>query len=207
MSVIKFGTHNSGTSYGLVWWQKIFAPIFHLFSRNQSKSIEEQLLDGVNVFNFQVIYYKKRWHFSHGLCLYSMTFDEIFEKIRSYCIINPDRVIYFQLAMDKNFFIKQDIKEFNKLLREVQGLCLQNLIMLDCNIEGSGYIYINRDVKLDMEEHYWSKSWQSTYAKKWYDKLPIPFLHAHLYNKEYISKCKSEYLMLDYYDSFLEEEV
>ena len=106
MSNIKFGTHNSGTSYGLVWWQKLFAPILHLFSRNQSKSIEEQLLDGVDVFNFQIAYYRGNWYFSHGLCLYNKRFMDVFNYIREYCLLNRDRKIYFQLALDKNFLIK-----------------------------------------------------------------------------------------------------
>ena len=206
MSNIKFGTHNSGTSYGLVWWQKIFAPILNLFSRNQSKSVEEQLLDGVDVFNFQVAYYKKDWYFSHGLCLYNKRFMEVFNIIREYCLLNRDRKIYFQLHLDKNFLIKQDIKAFNSLLSEIKGLCLDNLTLVHCIIEGSGYIYLNTDINLDMEEHYWSQSWAKLYGKNKIDSLPLPWIHARKYNKEYISNCKTEYLMLDFYDSFIDNK-
>ena len=202
MSNIKFGTHNSGTSYGLVWWQKLFAPILHLFSRNQSKSIEEQLLDGVDVFNFQIAYYRGNWYFSHGLCLYNKRFMDVFNYIREYCLLNRDRKIYFQLALDKNFLIKQNIEGFNLLLSEIKGLCLDNLILIHCIIEGSGYIYLNSDIKLDMEEHYWSQSWSKYCSKTKLDKLPLPKYHAKHHNKEYISKCKTTYLMLDFYDSF-----
>ena len=41
------GTHNSATSSKLVWWQRPLTWIIQPFSRCQSKSIDEQLKDGV----------------------------------------------------------------------------------------------------------------------------------------------------------------
>jgi hypothetical protein len=50
--MIKYlGTHNSGTSSKLVWWQRPLGWLLHLTSRCQTLSIEEQLKNNVRLFN------------------------------------------------------------------------------------------------------------------------------------------------------------
>ena len=114
-----FGTHNSGTSSKLVWWQYLFAPIMHLTSRCQSRSISEQISDGIVLFNFQICYYRGDWHFSHGLCIYE---DKLFDALR---LINEelsrdiDKKIYIQISLDKNFLVGQDKIEFDNLVSKL----------------------------------------------------------------------------------------
>ena len=50
--MIKYlGTHNSGTSSKLVWWQRPFGYLLNSTSQCQTLSIEEQLKNFIRVFN------------------------------------------------------------------------------------------------------------------------------------------------------------
>ena len=80
--MIKYlGTHNSGTSSKLVWWQRPFAYLLNLTARCQTLSIEEQLKNFVRLFNIQVTYYKNEWVFSHGICIYRGKMSDAISKM------------------------------------------------------------------------------------------------------------------------------
>lgn len=194
-----YGTHNSGTSGKLVWWQWIFTPIFQLFSKCQDKSIKEQLKMGVKLFNLQVTWYNGDWHFSHGLCIYEEKLMDAL-KLMSDCA-TPEIPIYYQLYLDKNFFLSQKKEKFRELCNELSPVG-NKVILLNSWIEGTDEYPYKSGIKLNSAEHYWTMSWAKNSAKTWVDRLPLPKRHAELYNTEYKKKYKDMdiYLMLDFFE-------
>lgn len=198
--VLKYGTHNSGTSSKLVWWQRLFAPFMHLTSRCQSRTISEQISDGVILFNFQICYYQGNWHFSHGLCIYEDKFLDSIHMLKNHLKENIDKKIYFQLSLDKNFLVGQDVERFKKLISLLtDAFCDDRLIMMWGIVEGGETIYSNGGHGLKYEEHYWTLGWAKT-SGKWYNFFPLPKYYAKKNNKRYIEECKRDVLMLDFYE-------
>ena len=117
MMIKYLGTHNSGTSSKLVWWQRPFAWIMHLTSRCQTLSIEEQLKRNVRLFNLQITRYKKEWVFSHGLCIYTEKLYDALNNMVKYA--TEESPVYFQLYLDKNFLLGQNKVEFRKLVDDL----------------------------------------------------------------------------------------
>lgn len=193
-----FGTHNSGTGEKLVWWQRPFSFLLHLTSRCQSQTIDEQLKHGVKLFNFQITYYKNEWRFSHGLCIYDINVEDVLKKLKKFSKLN--KPIYYQLHLDKNFLLGQNVEEFKKLVNRLKKQ--SGAHMLYAFIEGTNeYIYnSNSDIELDISEHYWSSYWGKYYGKSIIDRLPLPKRHAKKYNKKYKEENEFEYLMLDFYE-------
>ena len=194
------GTHNSATGGKLLWWLKPLAWIINPTSKCQDKTIQEQLQDGVKVFNLQVAYINGKWRFSHGLALYK---EDIFETLkRMWLYSRKEEPIYFQLYLDKCFWCKQDVEEFEFLIEQLKReYCDKNFVMLYAWVEG-GEDYIDGTDCYPYpkwEEHYWTRSWGKMYGKSWVDKLPLPKRHAEKYNAKYKDNCKSEYLVLDFY--------
>ena len=189
------GTHNSATSGKLVWWQRPFSLLLHLTSRCQDRNIREQIEDGVRLFNLQVCWYKGEWRISHGLCIYEDKLMDVLEELKAY------KGIVIQLYLDKNFFVGQNEEEFMKLVGYVKkNYCSPKFILHTVWIEGTNKYPHKTEYKLNIEEHYGSKGWASVFANAWLDRLPLPKLHAKKHNKGYKLACKSEYLMLDYYE-------
>lgn len=195
---MKKGTHNSGTGGKLRWWLSPFAWVINSTSKCQSKNIPEQLADGVKVFNIQVSYIRGTWRFTHGLAVYNEDLFETLGLMKQYA--NREEPIFFQLYLDKCFWCKKAIRYFIDLVEVIKkDFCNSNLIMLVARIEGSD-IYLHRsDNLISIEEHYWSLGWAKT-TKKWYNYIPIPERHARKYNEDYKKNCRTEYLMLDYYE-------
>ena len=189
------GTHNSATSGKLVWWQRPFAWLLHLTSRCQDRTIKEQLEDGVRLFNLQVCWYKGEWRISHGLCIYEDKLMDVLAQLKAY------NGIVVQLYLDNNFFVKRSERAFVRLVGEVKkNYCNPDFILQKAWIEGTEKYPHKTGYKLSIEEHYWSKGWASVFASSWLDKLPLPKRHAKKHNKNYKLACKSDYLMLDFYD-------
>ena len=194
------GTHNSATSGRLVWWLRPMAWLLHLTSRCQNRTIEEQLQDGVRLFNLQVCRYKGEWRISHGLCIYEEKLFDILDTMKLYSNTFGERVI-FQLYLDKNFFVGQDEGKFLELVGEVKKkYCSPDFIMQMAWIEGTNKYPHKTGYQLSIEEHYWTKSWSLRQTSSWLNRLPLPRYHAKRYNRGYRISCKAEYLMLDYYD-------
>lgn len=191
------GTHNSATGGQLLWWLRPLAWVINPTSKCQSRTIKQQLEDGVKLFNLQVAYDGKRWYFSHGLALYK---EDVFETIAMMrACAKAKEPIYFQLYLDKSFWYKQDELAFSKLVADVKRFCCPYFVMLSAWVEGTDYYPCLRKEKLSMEEHYWTAAWASE-ARCLLDRLPLPWLHAKRYNAAYRECCKSDYLMLDYYN-------
>ena len=189
------GTHNSATSGKTVWWQRLFSWAISSTSRCQTKSIEEQLLGGVRLFNLQVCRYKGEWHISHGLSIYEEKLFDVLDQMKEY------KGIVFQLYLDKNFFVGQDEEAFLDLVEDIkEEYCSPDFIMQSAWIEGTDKYPHRTEYKLKIEEHYWTSTWAERFAGSWVEKLPLPKSHAKKYNDSYIENCKADYLMLDFFE-------
>ena len=198
------GTHNSATGGELLWWLKPFAWVINPTSKCQDKTIQEQLKDGVKLFNLQVAYINGKWRFSHGLALYKEDVMLTIRQLRAWA--TKHEPIYFQLYLDRSFWCKQDVDEFEWLIEGLkQELCNENFVMLDTLVEGTNYHPYHSGKRLNAVEKYWTLAWSRCDAKSWLDRLPLPRYHAKKYNKKYKESCQEEwhekaFLMLDFYD-------
>lgn len=193
------GTHNSGTGGELLTWLKPLAWVINPFSKCQDRSITEQLEDGVRLFNLQVAFVGGKWRFSHGLALYKEDVYETLTMMKAYA--TKEEPIYFQLYLDKCFWCKQDIEEFEFLIEQLKKICDEKLIMLCAWVEGTDYSPYKSGKKISATEHYWSLGWvKSAKPKCLLDRLPLPRYHAKRYNAKYKENNKAKYLMLDYYN-------
>ena len=100
-----YGTHNSATGGKLVWWLRPIGGIINLTSKCQDKSIEQQLKDGVRLFNLQITKYNGNWVFSHGLAIYKEELIPTLCLMR--CYATKDYPIYFENKNDENKLRKQ----------------------------------------------------------------------------------------------------
>ena len=194
------GTHNSATGGKLLWWLKPLAWLINPTSKCQDRTIVDQLADGVKIFNLQVAYVNNTWRFTHGLAIYK---EDMFETLAMMkACATKESPIYFQLYLDKCFWCKQDIREFEKLIKDIQNqICCDCFFLLPPWVEGTDITYGGSDnYNLSWEERYWTYEWGKKYGKSWIDKLPLPKYHAKKYNKKYIDECKKPYLMLDFYN-------
>lgn len=196
---MRFGTHNSATGGQLLWWLRPLAWVINPTSKCQDRTIADQLADGVKVFNLQVAFVNGKWRFTHGLALYKEDVLEAIEMIKA-CATTKEP-IYFQLYLDKCFWCKQNVEEFEKLVEYIKWtFCNENFVMLSAWVEGTDYCPYRSCKKISLEEHYWTLAWGKMYGKSWIDKLPLPKRHAKKHNAKYKRKCKKEYLMLDFYN-------
>lgn len=195
--MIKYlGTHNSGTSSKLVWWQRPFGWLLHLTSRCQTLSIEKQLQCNVRLFNLQITMYKGEWVFSHGLCIYKDRVDDAIDSMLKYA--TKESPIYLQIYLDKNFILGQKKVEFRKYIEELRSRFKNSFIHVICDwIEGTDEKH-SYGISIDLSEHYWTMGWAKVNAKSWIDYLPLPKRHAKMYNKKYIEENEADYLMLDF---------
>ena len=194
-----YGTHNSATGGQLVWWLRPLAWLVNATSKCQTKSIAEQLEDGVCLFNLQVTKYNGEWVFSHGTAIYKEELIPTLALMQHYA--TTEKPIYFQLVLDDNFLTGQPCEEFRELVELiVEDLKGENLKMLYAWIEGGEEYLYKSGIQLSYNENYWTLDWAKNYAKNLLDWLPLPKRHAKKHNREYKANCKSEFLMLDYYE-------
>lgn len=193
-----YGTHNSATSGKLVWWQWLFGWFIHLTSRCQDRTLEEQLKDGVRLFNLQITKYKGAWVFSHGLAIYREKLNDALALFEKYA--TKDNPVYFQLYLDDNLFLGQPCEEFRELITDfVERYNKDNKVQLCYGwIEGSKEYF--GGIPIDFEEHYWTLGWAKNNALSVIDYLPLPKRHAKEWNALYKVDCKAKYLMLDFYE-------
>lgn len=194
------GTHNSATGGQLLWRLRPFAWVINPTSKCQDRTIQEQLEDGVKLFNLQVAYVGGKWRFSHGLALYKEDVMLTIRQLRAWA--TRHKPIYIQLYLDKCFWCKQDVEEFEFLVANIKNeLCNSYFIMLSAWVEGSEYYPHKSNSSISLSEHYWTMGWvRSAKPKCLLDKLPLPKYHAKMYNSKYKCECKKEYLMLDFYE-------
>lgn len=145
--------------------------------------------------------YKGEWHISHGLCIYDKKLFDVLSQLKLYSSVVNERIV-FQLYLDKNFFVGQKEEDFIRLVGDVKrNYCYPKLIMHTAWIEGTNKFPHKTGYNLSIEERYWTKDWAEKLAKQWWEKLPLPKRHAEKYNELYRRGCKSDYLMLDFYEN------
>ena len=195
--MIKYlGTHNSGTSSKLVWWQRPFGRLLHMTSRCQTLSIEEQLKKNVRLFNLQIAWYKDDWVFSHGLCIYKDKVDDAISMMEKYA--TKESPIYLQIYLDKNFILGQNKEEFRLYIEDLRTRFRSSFIYIISDwIEGTDEKHYY-GYSINSSEHYWTMGWAKANKKSWIDLIPLPKRHAKKYNKKYIEENKADYLMLDF---------
>lgn len=193
------GTHNSATGGRLLWWLRPLAWVINPTSKCQDRTIQEQLIDGVKVFNLQVAYINGKWRFSHGLALYREDVMLTIRQLRAWA--TKHEPIYIQLYLDRCFWCKQNVEEFEYLIEIIKNeYCSDCFFLLPPWVEGTDITYKGSECSLKWEEHYWTQGWAKKNAEDWLDYLPLPKRHARKFNEQYKSECKCEYLMLDYYE-------
>ena len=193
-----YGTHNSATGGKLLWWLRPLAWVINPTSRCQDKSIEQQLKDGVKLFNLQITKHNGNWVFSHGLAIYKEELIPTLCLMR--CYATKDCPTYFNLYLDDNLLLGQPDDDFRELLDELKEYLKEsNLKLLYAWIEGSEeYFYTSN--KVSCEERYWTLGWAKKNAKSLLGWLPLPKRHAKKHNAKYKADCKKEFLMLDFYN-------
>lgn len=192
-----YGTHNSATYVNVVWWQYPFKWLSNLTSKCQSLTIKEQLNKNVKVFNFQVVYYKKNWYISHGLFIYNITLLDILKILKRES--NENNKLYFQLYLDKNFILGQDIERFKVLLALIECKYTDdNLKLTRVWIEGQDKYLYGGGTPFIMLEQYWTKTWAKNNGTSWIDNLPLPKRWAKKYNNFVRDTFKVDCLMLDF---------
>ena len=194
------GTHNSATGGQLLWWLRPLAWVINPTSKCQDRTIEEQLKDGVRLFNLQITRYKGEWVFSHGLAIYKEKLNDVLRLFEKYA--TNDSPVYFQLYLDDNLFLGQPCEEFRELSKMLAKIYHKDYAakLLYTWIEGSKEYPYNSGIPINCEEHYWTLGWAKIYASSYVDYLPLPLYHAEEYNSDYRENCEAEYLMLDYYE-------
>ena len=125
---MKIGTHNSATGGRLLWWLRPLAWVINPTSKCQDRTIAQQLVDGVKVFNLQVAYVGGKWRFSHGLALYKEDVMLTIRQLRAWA--TKEEPIYFQLYLDKCFWCKQDEIAFIKLVSIIRAELLEDGIFM-----------------------------------------------------------------------------
>lgn len=194
-----YGTHNSATGGELLWWLRPLAWVINPTSKCQSKTIDEQLEDGVKLFNLQISYVNGKWRFSHGLAVYK---EDVFETLAMMkACAKAKEPIYFQLYLDNCLWAVNSDKAFEELVKQVkEAFCCPYFVMLSAWIEGTKKYPRKSESKLKWEERYWTMTWARINATCLLDKLPLPKYHAKKYNARYKSECNKDYLMLDFYE-------
>lgn len=196
------GTHNSGTGEALVWWQRPFGWFINAVSKCQSRTVLEQLNDGIRLFDFQIALYQGDFVFSHGLAIYNTKLEDALTILGEYSS-RTGNTLYLALSLDRNFLLDSNIPRFIELTELVKSFCNRyNIVLIRSVIEKTGeYLYKAPENSLpSISEKYWTILWAKNFRKSWLDYIPLPKRHAKKYNKHYIDSCSCEYLMLDFYD-------
>lgn len=183
---MKLGSHNSLTSYPLLGWQKYFSWIINLVSRCQTKTIGEQLESNVRWFNLQVSLKDGIWIGSHGFAWYNVNLIRILDLLNEY-----NDKIYVQLYLDKHFGNKVSEDDFTKLIWFCKTK-YTNIVFQRIWNEQDNKLIIEKPI--NGEEKYWTTTW----AKHWWQYIPIPRLWNKFYKNKEFSKTDKEYLMNDF---------
>lgn len=192
------GTHNSCTYAKAIWWLRPLQWLMNPFSKCQSRTIDEQLEDGVRFFNLQITFYKNDWYFSHGSLIYNLKFWDVLDKLLRKARRN--RPIYIQVYYDDNFFIKKNLERWEHLKKMIEAECEGYYVKVQRFWNENGETYPEALIDINYVEKYWGWYWiKKSKIHKWYEKLPIPYLHARKYNKIYKQDTEHNFVMLDFY--------
>lgn len=195
---MKYGTHNSCTYAPLFGWQKILAPFAWMFAWCQPKTLEEQYDSGVRLFDIQTARKNGKWYISHGAIWYDMTLDEVFARLNKLAYGNKEPV-YIRLGLDNHWGTRTEEYDFYIQIEDI-GKGFNHIIIDEVYIEKPWKIV--KESSLNVTHKYWTTAWAKAKCNKWwkfYYHLPVPWLWAKLYKKEWIKEStNNDYLMTDF---------
>lgn len=198
---MKYGLHNALTAYYLKGWMKHFDWLVQPFSKCQYKSSLTK--EGVVLVDLQVSLYKGKWYGSHGLVWYNAPLNDILQYMNGWCIKNS-KTIYLRLGYDNHWFTKLEEIKFLDLVERIKDFYHNHITLYEWYIERTGFVY-RTDFSKKVFERYWTLSWAKSQVKKHWWKfylfLPIPWLWAKLYKKEWLEEFKNsgkEIFMTDF---------
>ena len=171
----KIATHNSATGEAPV---DIFHYIVVPFTRNQSKTISQQIDAGVRMFDLRVKKYNGQYHSGHGLFTTKRSFEDITRQIN-----NVSGRVYATITYEGRLCSKQEINEFYDYVRYIT-ICYNHIIWGDVAVK-----YTNNDLIVDWlviqkADNRYVESESKFLAldgKNWQSYIPIPWLWKKIY--------------------------
>jgi hypothetical protein len=146
------GTHNSLTGYSPKFW---LFKWFNIFTKCQGKTLEDQYKAGVRYFDLRFAKIFGKWFAAHGLQIYNITANEVFETIHS--LDTDSDPVYFRIVCENILYRNSDVKE----------LCDHVLNMLSKNRDKFKLLSIS-------SKQNWNFSYRFSTADNWanYDSNP-----------------------------------
>lgn len=194
----KLATHNSMSYLKPYWW--VLRP-FAWMAHCQSRTITQQLQDGITVFDFRIKSDKKgEMYFQHGLCRYSFSgcYKNMYIVLRAidFYAYKHKTDIYIRLTLEILTDDKRQIDLFKKLCEDYKN-DFDNITFYGGNAKynwttGEKIFDFGNDSKIDP---YITERFRSRYHK-----TIFPWFWAKKDNKKYKQQEGiKEYLMLDFY--------
>lgn len=178
------GSHNSATGHRLLGWQKYFSWIINLVCRCQKKTLEQQIKEGVRVFDIQVNKKNGKWLGSHGIAWYDIEPLEELQKLAAAYGIT----VFVLLGLDNHFMHNCNKSDFVNLIKEVNGGKYPNIRCMQAYTEKPYFIMHTSQFMSQCISYYWTTTWAKAARKHWYQLwyyLPIPILWKKIYGKKW----------------------
>lgn len=198
---MKYGLHNALTAYYIKGWKSWFSWLIHPFCKCQNThSLTNQ---DVWLADFQVALDKENnWRSSHGAVWYNARLITVLQFMRAWCIAN-DRKLYLRLGYDNHWGCTVDHEAFEQLINFIKNNFGKYIILYESYIEKPWKVTTYKE--MSVFERYWSIGWAKEMTKKhwwnFYLFLPIPWLWAKLYKKQWLKEFKEsgkEIFMTDF---------
>lgn len=190
------GSHNSATGYKLLGWQRLFTWIIQPFAQCQSKTIEEQLQEGCEVFDLQCSLKNGNWYISHGFAWYNITIDQIFDILDK-----QHKTCYVRLGLDNHFNNHVSIVEFYNKKKQLASR-YKNVVIYMSYVEDEQIVVI--DEPISVFEKYWTSTWVKsnfTGLKRLLYSMPLPKICHKKFHNEWDNEASSrleKYYMTDF---------
>lgn len=180
--MLKKATHNSSTAERPRWWD-ILSWLMIPFARTQTKTIQEQLDNGVRMFDLRIKKSFGEYHSGHGLYTTKRTFEDILSQIHDAADPLSDP-IYVSIAYEGKL---SSIDEFELFKADILSLKYKYPKIKYGEIVVK---YTDDDFKVDWvkvmppEDGYpcSQSQFKALNGKNWQTFIPIPWLWKKIYN-------------------------
>lgn len=172
------GTHNS-MAYGnpRKWWMKIFAP----FSVCQTKTIDEQLAEGVRCFDLRVRLQRSKsgeWTFAHGL------YETCQPVLSTICYLGDwarthHEPLYIRIILERKKYDGYETQKFYRLCRWMLDKYSGRLVCFEGRRKGGWKEIFPYTVKISV----WQPVSSVAEDARWYEKV-LPKVYARRKNAE-----------------------
>lgn len=195
------GSHNSLSSYPCAWYIKPF----NIFSKCQSKTLEEQLENGVRFFDIRIkMKPNGKYAIAHGLALYKTKDISSIMKILSDYGDKNEKIIFVRILLEYN----KAPKDVNKIIIKLKELYYNMVPHLWVSMCG---VYSKWDNKQIVAPESDNIIYNPTITHKYSSCIGwkrfiycIPYLYAKKHNKEFkksykdILDSETNVLLLDF---------